>query len=66
MQHTRKGGNGMKKHMFNLPVFLVAVVALILGAAPSEGWAQPECWLNIELNASDLDVHNVKVHCYYA
>lgn len=45
--------------MLMLPVLLVAVVALILGAAASEGWAQPdppECFFNIELNASDLDV----------
>ena len=49
----------MKKQMLILPIFLVAVVALILGAAASEGWAQPdppECFFNIEFNATDLDV----------
>lgn len=48
----------MKKHMLILPVFLVAVVALILGAASSQVWAQDpsECFFNIELNATDLDV----------
>jgi hypothetical protein len=59
MKNTRKKSNGMRRHMLMLPVLLVAVVALILGAAPSEGWAQPdppECFFNIELNASDLDV----------
>lgn len=41
-----------------LAVLLVPVVALILGAAVPEGWAQddpPVCWWNIEFNASDGD-----------
>ena len=47
----------MKKHMFILPVFLVAVLALIMGATAPQVWADdPECWFNIEFNASDLDV----------
>jgi hypothetical protein len=41
-----------------LAILLVPVVALILGVAEQEGWAQddPVCWFNIELNATDLDV----------
>jgi len=49
----------MKKHMQILPVFLVAVVALILGAAVPRVQAQnepPVCWFNIELNGSEIDV----------
>ena len=49
----------MKKHMFILPVFLVAVVALVLGAAAPEVQAQDDpsvCFFNIEFNATDLDV----------
>ncbi len=57
MNHTRKKSNGRKKHMFLLPIFLVAVVALILGATAPEVWADdPVCWWNIEFNASDGDV----------
>ena len=58
MKHTQKS-KGTWRHMLMLSVLLVAVVALILGASTSEGWAQdddPVCWFNIELNASDLDV----------
>jgi hypothetical protein len=40
MKHTRQKTNGMKRHMFLLPVFLVAVVALILGAAAPNSWAR--------------------------
>ena len=39
-----------------LAVVLVPVAALFIGGALSTGWAQPVCWWNIELNASDLDV----------
>lgn len=58
MKHTRKKSNGMRRHMLLLPVLLVAVVALILGASAPGVWAQddPVCFFNIELNASDLDV----------
>jgi hypothetical protein len=58
MKHIRKKSNGMKKHVLILPVFLVAVVALILGTGVPGVQAQddPECFFNIELNASDLDV----------
>ncbi len=38
MKHTRKKSNGMKRHMLLLPVFLVAVVALILGATAPVSW----------------------------
>ncbi len=37
-------------------VLLVPVVALIMGAYAPDVWAQPECWWNIEFNATDLDV----------
>lgn len=58
MKHTPSKKNGMKRHMRLLAILLVPVVALILGAAATEGWAQddPVCWFNIELNATDLDV----------
>ena len=42
-----------------IPVFailLVSVFAFILGGTVSDGWAQPECFFNIELNATDRDV----------
>jgi hypothetical protein len=63
MQHTRKGGNEMKKHMFILPVFLVAVLALIMGATAPQVWASG--WWNsepfedaecgFEVNVTDFD-----------
>jgi len=40
MKHTGKKSNGLRRHMFILPVFLVAVVALILGAFAPELWAR--------------------------
>jgi hypothetical protein len=40
MKHTRKESIGMKRHMLLLPVFLVAVVALILAAAAPDCWAR--------------------------
>ena len=40
MKHKRKKSNGMKRHRLLLPVFLVAVVALILGAAAPDSWAR--------------------------
>lgn len=49
MKHTRKGGSEMKKQMLVLPVFLVAVVGLILGAAVSDGRAA-----TIQLDASEI------------
>lgn len=63
MKQTRKKRNGMKKHMLLLPVFLVAVVALILGATASEGrthgWKKTveleEAEVFIEFNATDGD-----------
>jgi hypothetical protein len=59
MQHTLAKFNEMTKHMRRLSIFLVPVVALILGAVAPAGWAQdepPECFFNIELNATDRDV----------
>lgn len=49
MKYTRIKSNGMTKHMLFLPVFLVAVVALILGAAVSDGRAA-----TIQLDASEI------------
>ena len=40
MKHTTRKSNGTKKHMLLLPVFLVAVVALVLGAFTPELWAR--------------------------
>jgi hypothetical protein len=47
-----------KKQMRLLAVLLVPVVALIVGAAAPQVWAdeEPECFFNIELNATDEDV----------
>jgi hypothetical protein len=47
----------MKKHMLILPVLLVAVVALILGAAVPESWAIPlaDTAIYIEINDTDGD-----------
>ena len=59
MKHTRKKSTGTKRHMLLLPVFLVAVVALILGATAPGVWAQveelDEFEVFIEINATDLD-----------
>lgn len=55
MKHKRKGGNEMKKHMLILPVFLVAVVAIILGVAVPESWAFEETLMRWEVNATDQD-----------
>ena len=59
MKPRRKRINGMTKHKLILPVFLVAVVALILGAST---WADgnhveefDEFKVFIEINATDLD-----------
>jgi hypothetical protein len=40
MKHTRKKNHETKRHMLLLSVFLVAVVALILGAASPDSWAR--------------------------
>jgi hypothetical protein len=69
MKHTRKKSNGMKKHMLLLPVFLVAVVALILGAlAPQvSAWGGKYRWYResvefaetaifFEYNSTDQDL----------
>ena len=66
MKHTRKKSNDMKRHMLLLPVFLVAVVALILGAAVPDSWASGWGWgdpeefevaeLYFELNDTDEDL----------
>ncbi len=37
-------------------VVMIPVSGLILGGAVSDGWAQPDCFFNIEFNATDLDV----------
>ncbi len=64
MKQTRKKSNGMKRHMLMLPVFLVAVVALILGAAAPELWAHgkkenivlDKAEIFFEENATDKDL----------
>ena len=40
MKHLRQKTNGMKRHMLLLPVLLVAVLALIMGAAAPNCWAE--------------------------
>ena len=59
MKHTRKKSTGIKRHMLMLSVFLVAVVALILGAAVPGVWAQPipldDSTIIIETNFTDGD-----------
>ena len=62
MKHTRKESIGMKRHMLLLPVFLVAVVALILGATVPGVWAEDDenefevAELFFELNNTDGDL----------
>ena len=65
MKHTRKKSTGKKRHMFLLPVFLVAVIALILGATAPVSWGfgghghevveLDECEVFIEYNSTDGD-----------
>lgn len=65
MKHTNKKSSGMKRHMLLLPVFLVAVVAIVLGASTSDCWAWgghghgevelDECEVFIEYNSTDGD-----------
>jgi hypothetical protein len=65
MKHTRQKSNGMKRHMLLLPVFLVAVVALVLVAFAPVSWAfgghnhevveLEECEVFIEYNSTDGD-----------
>ena len=40
MKHKRTKSNGTKRHMLLLPIFLVAVVALLLGAPAPDSWAR--------------------------
>ena len=60
MKHKKKSTR-MKRHMLLWPVFLVAVVALILGASTPVSWANgwveelDEFKIFIEINATDLD-----------
>jgi hypothetical protein len=42
MKHTRKKNHETKRHMLLLSVFLVAVVALILGSAAPNCWAEDD------------------------
>ncbi len=59
MKHTRNTSNVMRKHMRMLPVFLVAVVALVLVTAAPEVLAQPplelEAKIIFETNFTDRD-----------
>ena len=62
MKHTRKKIDGMRRHLLMLPVFLVAVVALVLVAASPNCWADDdeipfaEAHLFFELNDTDGDL----------
>jgi hypothetical protein len=66
MKHERKKSNGMRVHIFMLPLLVVAVVVLIFtvptaSAGHRHHWVQaqaepPVCWFNIEMNASEIDV----------
>ena len=64
MKHLRQKSNGTKRHMLLLPVFLVAVVALILGAAAPNCWAEDDgeeipfdvAEIFFELNNTDGDL----------
>jgi hypothetical protein len=62
MKHTGKKSNEIKKHMLILPMFLVAVVALILGTTAPELWASgggepfDEAEIFFEFNSTDLDL----------
>lgn len=60
MIHTRKEYSGMRKHMCILPVFLVAAIALIFGAAPNclavEEEEFEEASIYFELNDTDGDL----------
>ena len=55
---VKEKSTGKMRSIRLLAVLLIPVVALIMGAAAPEVWAQddPECWWNIEFNATDLDV----------
>ncbi len=59
MKHTRKKSNGMKRHMLLLPVFLVAVVALVFtmrGTASAWDTVElDEAEVFIEWNSTDED-----------
>ena len=52
-----RGVIGMMRYMRMLPIFLLAVAALVLGAAPPEAWAKPFSAAKIifEVNATDED-----------
>lgn len=64
MKHTPNKSNGMAKHMCILPVFLVAAIALMLGPAAPNCWADDdgdeipfdEAHLFFELNDTDGDL----------
>jgi len=64
MENTQSSSNGMTRHMRMLAIVLVPVVALILGAAAPELWADgdgdelefEEAWFNIEFNSTDEDL----------
>ena len=52
-----RGVIGMMRYMRMLPIFLLAVAALVLGAAAPEAWAKPFSAAKIifEVNATDAD-----------
>ncbi len=45
-----------KMKLVQLLAIIIPAVVFIMGGAVSDGWAQPDCFFNIELNATDLDV----------
>lgn len=55
MKHKQHNSNGMKRHVRILPVFLVAMVGLILGATVPEIWAFEDTSIKWEVNATDKD-----------
>ena len=56
MRHTRQKKTQLTISIRMMAIFLVPLAALIMGTVTSDGWAQPECFFNIEFNATDLDV----------
>lgn len=54
MEHTRQKTQGRRRHKLLLPFFLVAVVALILGAAATDSWAKGWWWSVEELDEAEV------------
>ena len=60
MEYTRNKSHGMRKHMYILPVFLVAAIAIVFGPAANclagEEEEFEEAYLFFELNDTDGDL----------